>query len=153
MKSQTIPVGELIYQADLQFTNFYEYGVSMEALTSGKVSIPPEGARFDQVFVGELRGPKLRGRISGTDYLYVRADGLFQLHLHARVTTDDGANISLSSEGISLQTEGKKETQLRTAVSLFTGSETYRWLNKLQLWAMGAFDVANGKAVIKAYSF
>jgi hypothetical protein len=152
MKSQTLPVGELIYEADIQFTQMDEYGVSMEALTTGKTPIPPEGARFDHVFEGQLHGPKLRGKISGTDHLYIRADGLFQLHLHARVTTDDGANIAFSSEGVSLQIEGKKETQLRAAVSLFTAAEAYRWLNKLQLWAKGTLDPVKGKAVVKAYS-
>jgi hypothetical protein len=153
MNSQTIPGGELIYEADIQFTQMDEYGVSMEALTTGKTPIPPEGARFDQVFRGELHGPKLRGKMFGTDHLYVRADGLFQLHLHARVTTDDGANIAFSSEGVSLQIEGKKETHLRAAVSLFSSSEAYRWLNKLQLWAIGTLDTVNGKAVVNAYSF
>lgn len=152
MKSQTIPVGELIYEADIRFTQIVEYGVSMEALTMGKIPIPLEGARFDQVFEGQLHGPKLRGKISGTDHLFVRADGLFQLHLHARVTTDDSANIAFSSKGVSLQIEGEKETQLRAAVSLFTSSEAYRWVNKLQLWALGTLDPEKGKAVVKAYA-
>lgn len=152
MDIETITAGELIYEADIQFTGMVDFGLSMQALSSGKSALPLEGARFDQTFQGELHGPKLRGKISGTDYLYVRADGRFQLHLHARVTTEDGANIALSSEGVSLQIEGERETQLRAAVSLFTSFEAYTWLNKLQLWVLGSLDPVEGKAILKAYA-
>jgi hypothetical protein len=144
--------GELIYEAKIRFTSVVDYGLSMPALTSGKSGIPLAGARFDQTFEGTLTGPRLRGRISGTDYLQVRADGLFQLHLHARVTTDDGTNISMSSEGVSLQIEGEPVTRLRAAVQLFTSSESYHWLNELRLWAVGTLDPASGEAVVRAYA-
>jgi hypothetical protein len=143
---------ELIYEAEIHFTGIVDYGVSMEAVSSGMVAVPLAGARFDQTFEGVLHGPKLSGKISGTDYLNVRADGLFQLHLHARVTTEDGANISLSSEGVSIQIEGETLTQLRSAVSLFTSSETYSWLNQLRLWAVGTFDPIKGEALVRAYA-
>ena len=143
---------ELIYEAEIHFTGTVDYGVSMEDLSSREVAIPLAGARFDQTFEGTLHGPKLRGKISGTDYLYVRADGLFQLHLHARVTTDDGIEISMSSEGVSMQIEGEKVTQLRSAVSLFTLSEPYSWLNQLRLWAVGTLDPTKGEALIRAYA-
>jgi len=152
MNTKTITAGELVYEADIQFTEMVEYGVSMDAISSGKMPLPLEGARFDQVFEGELHGPKLNGKISGTDHLYVRADGLFQLHLHARVTTEDGIDISFSSEGVSLQIEGEQAVQLRAAISLFTSAETYKWLNHLQLWALGTLDPIKGKAFVRAYA-
>jgi len=152
MEQLDLTACELAYEAEIHFTDIVDYGVSMEALSSGKMAVPLGGARFDQAFEGILHGPKLSGKISGTDYLYVRADGLFQLHLHARVTTEDGANISLSSEGVSIQIEGEKVAQLRSAVSLFTSSDTYSWLNQLQLWAVGTFDPMKGEALIKAYT-
>jgi hypothetical protein len=143
---------ELIYEAEIHFTDVVDYGVSMEALTSGRAAVPLAGARFDQTFEGMLRGPRLSGGISGTDYLTVRADGLFQLHLHARLTTEDGINISMASEGVSIQVEGERLTQLRATVSLFTASETYDWLNRLRLWALGTLDPVMGKALVKAYA-
>lgn len=152
MNPEMITEGDLLYEAEIQFTDIVEYGISMEALSSGKLSVPLRGARFDQTFEGILHGPRLSGRITGTDYLYVRADGLFQLHLHARVTTKDGTNISLSSEGVSNHGEGEKVAQLRSAVSLFTLSETYDWLNTLQVWAAGTFDPIKMEAFIKAYA-
>jgi hypothetical protein len=152
-RMQIFSEGELIYEAHIQFTQVIQYGVSMDDLSLGKAEIPPEGARFDQVFEGELVGPRLHGRMSGIDYLYVRADGLFQLHLHARVTTEDGANIAFSSQGVSRQIEGEREAQLRAAVSLFTSFEGYRWLNRLQLWALGTLDPLEGRAFVKAYAY
>jgi hypothetical protein len=152
MNAKTITAGELVYEADIQFTEMVEYGVSMDAISSGEIPLPLEGARFDQVFKGQLYGPKLSGKIFGTDHLYVRADGRFQLHLHARVTTEDGVNISFSSEGVSLQIEGETATQLRAAISLFTSSETYKWLNHLQLWALGTLDPIKGTAFVRAYA-
>ena len=144
--------GELIYEAEIHFTDVVDYGVGMDALTSGSVAVPLTGARFDQTFEGTLNGPRLSGRIAGTDYLYVRADGLFQLHLHARVTTEDGIDISMSSEGVSIQVEGERLTRLRATVSLFTVSETYDWLNRLRLWALGTLDPRMGEAVIRAHA-
>lgn len=152
MKQPDIIPHELIYEAEIQFTGIVEYGVRIEALSMAEVPIPLAGARFDQTFEGTLVGPKLSGKICGTDYLYVRPDGLFQLHLHAQVTTRDGANIAMSSEGVSLQIEGEKLTQLRATVSLFTASETYSWLNQQRLWAIGTLDPVRGKAVIRAYA-
>lgn len=152
MEQSDIMHHELMYDAQIQFTGIVEYGVSIDALSMAEIPIPLAGARFDQTFEGTLAGPRLSGKIHGTDYLYVRPDGLFQLHLHAQVTTEDGANIAMSSEGVSLQIEGEKLTQLRAAVSLFTASETYSWLNQVRLWAVGTLDPARGKAVIRAYA-
>lgn len=152
MKSQTFPAGELIYEAEIQITDTVEYGVSMEDLSAGKIAPPLDGARFDQPFQGILKGPKLKGSISGIDHLNVRADGRFQLHIHAQIKTDDGHNISFTSEGVSFQTDDNYETQLRSTVSLFTSSTTYNWLNNLQIWALGTLDPNNGEAYVRAYA-
>jgi hypothetical protein len=144
-------LGELLYEGEIHFTKTVEYGASIEAISSGDSGIPPEGARFDQTFHGTLQGPRLRGTISGTDYLYIRPDGRFQLHIHAQITTDDDVNIAFLSEGISIQQEGKGEAQLRSAVTLFTSSEQYAWLNKVQAWAIGTIDVEKGRATVMAY--
>lgn len=152
MEHPTLNEENLIYQAEIQFTGVVDYGVTMEALTTGEMPIPPGGARFDQTFEGTLHGPVLRGMISGTDYLTVRADGQFLLHLHARVTTDDGTNISMSSEGISMQIEGERLAQLRSAVTLYTVSERYTWLNGQRLWTMGTLDPLTGRAQVRAYA-
>jgi hypothetical protein len=61
MNPQTIPVGELIYEAEIRFTNIVEYGVSMAALSSGKIAVP--GLIMDSK--GMSRGPKGAERLRG----------------------------------------------------------------------------------------
>jgi hypothetical protein len=148
---QLLKGAELVYQADIQFTDEIDFGVTMQAIMSGQQAIPLAGARFDQTFTGKLSGPQLEGTMEGTDYLRVRADGRFELHLHGRVTSHDGVRIAMTSEGVSLQGEGGRG-RLRASVSLHCSDERYQWLNQLQLWALGEMDPATGQAVIAAYS-
>jgi hypothetical protein len=75
-----ITVGELLYEAAVEFTEVVEYGVSLEGVLAGKMAVPPAGARFDVGIRGSLRGPRLSGTITGVDYLHMRADGRAQLH-------------------------------------------------------------------------
>lgn len=96
----TIEVGELLYEYTVKFTGMTEYGVSLESLMAGKVPPPPEGARFDVAFEGASNGPKLKGKVTGVDYLRIRADGRFELHIHAEITADDGQKIALHADGV-----------------------------------------------------
>jgi len=152
MKSKSLNDAQLIYQADIQFTGMIEYGIEMGEITTGGKSIPPGGARFDQVFDGKITGPKIKGIIRGTDYLNVRADGVFQLHLHGQIITEEGVNISLSSLGVSRQIEGEVQGQLRSAVTLYSVDPAYSWLNDHQLLAIGTFDPVNFQAHLNTYS-
>jgi len=152
MRINMINECELVYEADLRFTGTVEYGTSLQELSAGKITVPLTGARFDQTFVGVLRGPKLRGEIIGTDFLYVRPDGLFQLHLHARICTQDRMEIAFSSIGVSLPTETEDMAHIRATASLFTTHQDYLWVNKLHLLALGTLDLKEGTGMIKAYS-
>jgi hypothetical protein len=78
-----IEVGEQLYEYTVKFTRLTEYGISMESLMARGVAPPPEGARFDVAFEGSSLGPKHKGDVIGIDYVQVRADGRFQLHLGA----------------------------------------------------------------------
>lgn len=151
MNPQNTGLGEFLYEAKIHFTEVVEYGASMEVLSSESTALPSEGARFDFAFQGSVLGPRLSGRMAGTDYLYVRADGRIQLHIHAQITTDNGVNISFLADGVSTQEEGAKASQLRAAISLFTSSPEYIWLNKLQVWALGTIDSEKGEVLVKAY--
>jgi len=144
--------GKLIYEAQIQFTGEIDFGITMDEILSGQKAIPPAGARFDQSFQGTLSGPEIDGLIEGWDYLTVRPDWSFRLHLHGRITTRDGARISIASQGVSLQAEGSPEAQLRSAVSLATAAEEYQWLNQLQLWALGSMNPEKMTAVIRAFA-
>jgi len=148
----TIDVGELLYEYTVKLTGMTEYGVGFEALMAGTAPPPPEGARFDVSFEGTLIGPKLKGKVTGVDYLRVRADGRFDLHIHAEITTDDGQKISLHADGVALPQLGSPVAGLRENVTLFTSSKTYAWVNGLQVWSTGTVDLAEQVVHIKGYS-
>ena len=152
MEANEITVGELLYEAAVNFTDVVEYGVSLGALLAGKVAVPPAGARFDISIQGSLRGPRLSGTVVGVDYLHMRADGRAQLHIHAKITTEDGQAIAFFADGVALPQQGTSVFQLRENVSFITASPGYDWLNQLQGWGLGTVDPVKGEVSVKAYA-
>jgi hypothetical protein len=148
----TIEVGEQLYEYTVKFTRLTEYGTSMESLMAGSVTPPPEGARFDVAFEGSSPGPKLKGDVIGIDYLHVRADGRFQLHIHAEITTHDGQKISLHADGVAVLRKGSSIADLRENVTLCTSSKDYTWVNALQVWGIGTVDLTEQVVRLKGYS-
>ena len=148
----TIEVGELLYEYTVKLTGMTEYGVSLESLMAGEVAPPPEGARFDVAFEGASNGPKLKGKVTGVDYLWIRADGRFQLHIHAEITADDGQKIALHADGVALPRKGSSIADLRENVTLATSSKDYTWVNALQVWGIGTVDLAEQVVQVKGYS-
>ncbi len=144
--------GELIYEYMIQFTQVVEYGLSANAVLSGQMPPPAEGARFDVYFEGPISGPKLKGTIKGVDYLHIRADGRSQLNIHAEITTDDGKKIALAADGVAIPDKGSPVFQLRENVTLTTNHPEYSWLNPIQVWAPGTVDVSKGEIRIKGYA-
>jgi Protein of unknown function (DUF3237) len=145
-------LGELIYEYTVQFTRVVEYGASANAVFSGQMPPPPEGARFDVYFEGPITGPKLKGTVKGVDYLHIRADGRGQLHIHVEITTDDGKKIALAADGVAIPEKGSPVFQLRENVTLTTNHPEYSWLNPIQVWAPGTVDVSKGEIRIKGYA-
>ena len=129
-----------------------DYGVSLDALMAGDAAPPAEGARFDVAFEGEATGPRLKGNLKGVDYLHMRADGRFQLHIHAEITTEDGERIALFADGVATPREGSTIADLRENVTLTTSSKAYAWVNTLQIWATGTVDLAEQVVRIKGYA-
>ena len=148
----TIEVGELLYEYRTNVTGIAEYGVSFEGLIGGKVAPPAEGARFDVSFAGPAKGSRLNGRVAGVDYLRVRADGRFDLHIHAEIVADDGDRISLHADGIAALRPNSSVADLRENVTLFSSSKNYTWLNSLQVWATGTVDLAEQVIHIKGHA-
>jgi hypothetical protein len=66
--------GEKIYECDFNITGVTDYGVTLDALLSGKEKVPLQGARFDVAFEGDSKG-RLAGKVRGLEYLLLRADG------------------------------------------------------------------------------
>ena len=148
----TLEVGDLLYEYSLKFTKVTEYGFSMGDLLAGKAPPPPGGARFDVAFEGSASGPKLKGSVVGVDYLEVRADGRFQLRVHAEITTEDGKKIALFADGVALPREGSMVADLRENATLSTAEQDYLWVNPLQIWCTGTVDLAEQTVHIKGYA-
>lgn len=148
-----LPVEEHLYNADLQFTGLIEYGVSLQDLNAGRARPPLAGARIDITVAGMLEGPRLRGRMRGVDYVAVRADGRFDLHLHATITTDDGATIALFADGIAFPSRNESGVvEMRQNVRLSTASPDYAWVNRLQVWLTGHADMRVGRLSWRAWA-
>jgi hypothetical protein len=128
-----------------------EFGISLQALLTGEKTPPPEGARFNIAFEGESFGPRLKGNVIGVDYLHIRADGKFKLHIHGVITTENGENQSLSADGVALPRDGSPIADLRENVTLITSSKAYSWVNHLQVWAKGTVDLEKQVVVLKGY--
>lgn len=149
--SAKIDVQELVYKAKLQITGETDFGISMQAGLSDPASIPPEGVRVDIPFSGQIDG-KVKGKISGTDYLLMRGDGVSQVHVHAVIETDDGARISLFADGVATMMQGVPKAKLSENVSLHTAAAKYVWVNRVQIWATGEADLTNGQIALEAYA-
>lgn len=148
----TITLGEPLYEYTLSITGLTEYGVSLQELAAGNIPPPPEGARFDIAFTGEASGSKLSGKVTGIDYLHIRADGRFQLDVHAEITTEDGQKISLKADGVAIQRKDSSISDLRENVTLFSSSKNYTWVNTIQVWGVGMVDLATQSIYIAGYS-
>jgi Protein of unknown function (DUF3237) len=142
--------GEKIYEYDLDFTGVTDYGVSMEAILSGKEKVPPQGARFDVAFEGRAKG-RLSGRVRGVDYLRMRADGRIDLDIRATIETEDGHRIALSADGVGVPRVSEPIADLYENVCLTTAAANYAWVNTRQIWAPGTVNLAAGKVHIDAY--
>src|SRR5688572_29316989 len=145
-------VGELLYTVTLNVTGMKEYGVSFAALMAGEVTPPTEGARFDFAFKGTATGPKLNGAAEGVDYVRVRADGRFDLHIHETIRTEDGQAISAHGDGVAtLRPEGGI-ADVRVTMTLFASSKDYRWVNQVPVRGIGILDLAKQVIQVAAYS-
>jgi hypothetical protein len=135
---------EFLFEEKVTLTDFVEYGFSMQDLVKGR-PVPKEGARFDIYFEGDLTGDKINGKITGIDYLEVRADRRFILDLRARIITDDGATIQVTETGIN------NYGDLRLNMEFHTNDERYTWLNHKQVLGLGFADLNTGAAGVKGY--
>jgi hypothetical protein len=149
--SVNMSVQELVYTETLQLTGETDFGIGMQAAMSGAQAIPPGGLRFDLPFQGELEG-KIAGGIAGTDYAFMRGDGIGLLHAHAIITTEDGERISFFADGLALFEPGSPIAQLRENVTLYSASPKYAWVNRLQIWATGQGDLSTNQTTLKGYS-
>jgi hypothetical protein len=151
MGGTSIEVGDLIYEVVAPFGSITDYGANVQEILSGAEAPPAEGAQIDFAFQGTFRGARLSGSITGVDYAHARADGRVDLHIHASLTTDDGARIALFADGVAMP--GPNGVwQLRENGRFHTSFADYRWLNGIQAWGIGAVDLGRGEVRIKVFA-
>lgn len=151
MPGTSIEVGEPICELVAQFTTITDYGVDVQAILSGAQAPPAEGTQIDFAFQGTFRGDRLSGSVAGVDYAHARADGRVDLHIHATLTTGDGARIAFFADGVA--TPGPDGIwQLRENCRFLTSFAAYRWLNGVQAWGIGTVDIGRGEVSIKVYA-
>lgn len=135
----------LLFEEEVHLTTITEYGYSLKAVMTNESPIPSRGVRFDISFEGTIRGNRLNGIVTGTDYLTVRPDGRFLLNLQARIETEDGAIIKLEERGSN--TEGR----LCLYMNFHTHDARYLWLNQTEVVGLGHVDFTTGIAKIAGY--
>ena len=142
-----------LFEEQVQLTGIKEFGLSWEDMIQGKAGIPPEGARFDISFEGDLKGPQIEGRIRGVDYLTIRADGRHMLRIYATVITNDGESIALEEDGILIpDSENPEKASLQFSMKFTTAVTKYAWLKNLPVWATGNIDRVTGSVYVRAFS-
>jgi len=101
---------------------------------------------------GTITGPKLKGDVLpfGADWLLVRPDDVWELDVRVTIRTDDGELIYVYYRGIlnvpaeiwERITNGEEVDPsayyFRTTPIFETGSEKYRWLNRIIAVGVGA---------------
>jgi hypothetical protein len=142
--------GPLIYEYRPQITRVVEYGASADDVLSGQAP-PAEGARFDFYLAGPVSGPKLQGTFRGVDYIYFRADGRAELHIHGEITTEDGKKVALEAGGVAIPEMGSSVFRLREHVSLSSNHPELSWVNPIEVWARGVVDVSTRQVHVEAY--
>ena len=142
--------GVKIYELDLNITGVTDYGVTMDAVLSGKEKVPLQGARFDVAFEGGGKG-RLAGKVRGVDYVLMRAEGRADLDVRATLVTEDGHRIAAHIDGVATPRPNEPSVDLVETVRLTTAAPKYEWVNSRQIWGLGTVNLATGKIHVEAF--
>jgi hypothetical protein len=141
---------EKIFEYDLDITGVTDYGSDMEALLTGRESAPLQGAQFDVMLAGPVKG-RVTGNMRGIDYLRVRPDGRRELELRGMIETDDGSRIAFAAEGVGSPRAGEPVVDLAVKIDLLTAASAYSWVNAKLAWGSGYADLATNKIHVEVY--
>jgi hypothetical protein len=142
--------GEKIYDLELNITGVTDYGVTMDAILSGKEKVPLQGTRFDVAFEGGGKG-RLAGKVRGVDYIVMRADGRADLDVRATLETEDGHRIAAHIDGVATPRANEPIVDLVENIRLTTAAPKYDWVNSRQIWGLGTVNLATGKIHVEAF--
>jgi hypothetical protein len=134
---------EYLFDALVQYTVNVEYGFSFAQSQAGE-PIPDQGARFDVYFEGDIRGPRLQGKVTGVDYLALGPDRIARMHVHAHITTHDGCHIAVHTEGHARRRPGSALADTYETVTFATSAEQYKWLNHVRAIGTGVANTRTG---------
>ena len=141
---------EKIFEYDLGITGVTDYGADMEALFTGRETVPRQGAQFDVTLAGPVKG-RVTGNMRGVDYLRVRPDGRRELELRGAIETDDGSRIAFSAVGVGSPRESEPIVDLAVKIDLLTAAAAYSWVNAKPAWGSGYADLATNKIHVEVY--
>ena len=132
---------------------------------SQEIGNGPKGLRqIAPVTGGTFEGPKMKGKVLpfGADWMITRPDGTWDLDIRVTLETDDGELIYAYYRGIidvspeiheRIYSKGEdvdpSEYYFRTSPVFETGSEKYKWLNKIV--CVGVGKLFPGKVEYKIY--
>lgn len=143
--------GEKIYECDFNITGVTDFGVTLDALLSGKEPLPPQGARVDVAFEGHIKG-RITGKVrSGVEYLQLRADGRTDLDGRATIETEDGHRIAMHIEGVAMPQANEPIMDLIANVRLTTAASKYNWVNTRQIWGLATVNLATAKIHVESF--
>lgn len=141
---------EKIFEYDLEITGVTDYGVDMEALLTGRQSVPLQGAQFDISLAGPVKG-RVSGAMRGIDYFRLRPDGRRELELRGAIETDDGSRIAFTAQGVGSPRDRGPIVDLAVKIDLLTAAAAYLWVNAKPAWGSGYADLAANKIHIDVY--
>jgi hypothetical protein len=151
-KAELPVTGSLLYQYAPRVTQVIEYGTTADVAFSEQMALPSSGIRLDLHLEGPVMGAGLNGTVKGIDYLYVRADGRTELHVHAAITTESGKRVALFADGVAVRQGASAVFDLRENVTLMSSHPELSWLNGVQIWASGTVDMSSGQVQVSAYA-
>ena len=151
-QTDSLTLGEQLYEADLHFTNVTEYGFNLTDFLSGSAVPPPAGARVDVAFEGTLSGSRINGRMTGVDYLHIRGDGQTSMHIHAEITTEDNEKIAFFGDGLIAPDQASGLLAFRERVTFTTSCPAHSWISSITGWGQGTVDAAKGQIQVTLFS-
>ena len=118
----------------------FEYLGTLRAETGTRTVVEngPQGTRtIVQLVGGRFEGPRIKASVQAPagDWITNRADGSYRLDVRFTLSTDDGALILVTYNGIGQTTN--TGASLRIAPLFETGDSRYAWLTRLQAVGVG----------------
>jgi hypothetical protein len=98
---------------------------------------------------GTLVGEKLRGNLQMTNFAPKRSDDVNLPTVRGLLTTDDGAKVWMTMDGIALARPADGARMVTAAITFRTGDPRYTWLNTVFAVTEGILDTVSSGGVVR----